>query len=522
MILSKLVASKLIDWNANALLALALALSAICSGCTFYAPADDNSTNSHDGQAPVPTPSVNLAKPLEISVAPEDIFRCRKITEIIDQNAYSNARWGVMVISLADGRIVCGKDAQKLFTPASIHKILTTVVALDKLGGDFRWKTSVYSKEDIKEGILAGDLTLYGHGAPDFNKESVGELVRILKSKGLRKIKGDIVGDESFFKGDKLGDGWTWNDIQWYYGAEASALSFNKNLAKITLKSKKPESSSDFIDVSGETKPIQDIEAVGVKRELGQNKVYVWGYGDDLDARIAVDNSALWSAETFKNELEKNGVEVEGKARSANWKSDDKLIVGSANELAEVQSRQLKEIVREMNKDSVNLYAELILRTIGKRFGDEAPDENEKVQKLRGDDSAGASVVMKWLTENNISTGEIKIHDGSGLSRLNLVTPEAIGRALVFASQSRIADDFKHSLPIAGVDGTLRGRLGKASGKILAKTGSIQYVNSLAGFANSNDDSYAFVVFCNNATGASDSSIVVDAIAESLINYRPQ
>ena len=347
-----------------------------------------------------------------------------------------------LLFRLKDGRVLAAKDAQKLFNPASAQKILTSVVALDKLGADFRWKTSVYAKSEIKDGILDGDLTLYGQGAPDFDDEGVGKLVGQLKAKGLREIKGDIIGDDSFFKGDKLGDGWTWNDVQWYYGAEASALSIDKNLAKITLQGGKPKSSSDFVEVSGETKPVEDIEAVGLKRELAQNKVYVWGNGNNLDARVAVENPALWSAEILKKELEKNGIKIEGKARSANWKSEDKFDVETAKELASIESQTLKEIVRRMNKDSVNLYAELILRTLGKKFGETAPDENPQMQKLRGDDSAGASVIKKWLTENNVATDEIKIHDGSGLSRLDFVTPESIGRALVFAAQSKFAESF--------------------------------------------------------------------------------
>nr|HMS42994.1 D-alanyl-D-alanine carboxypeptidase [Pyrinomonadaceae bacterium] len=124
----------------------------------------------------------------------------------------------------------------------------------------------------------------------------------------------------------------------------------------------------------------------------------------------------------------------------------------------------------------------------------------------------------KWLTENNVATNEIKIHDGSGLSRLDFLTPEALGRALVFASQSKFAEVFRNSLPVAGTDGTLRGRLGNVSGKIAAKTGSITYVNALAGYANNQKETIAFVILCNNETRKADSSIIIDAIASSFIN----
>ncbi len=179
----------------------------------------------------------------------------------------------------------------------------------------------------------------------------------------------------------------------------------------------------------------------------------------------------------------------------------------------------LSEIIRKMNKDSVNLYAELILRTLGKKFGETAPDENPKVQKTRGDDSAGASVIKKWLIDNKIAADEVKIHDGSGLSRLDFVTPEAMGRALIFATQSKFAEEFKNSLPISGTDGTMRGRLANLQGRVLAKTGSITYVNSLAGFAkSSNDETFAFVIFTNNETRKNESSPIIDSVVTALVN----
>ncbi len=174
-------------------------------------------TNENDFE--VPKSNINLEKPLQISQNPKDIALCKNINQTIEQSKYSKARWGIIAISLKDGRVVCGCDAQKLFNPASIHKLLTSIVALDKLGKDFRWKTSVFSKSDITNSVIDGDLILYGRGSSDLDDAKLSELVKQLKQKGLTSIKGDIVGDESYFKGDNLGDGWSWNAAQWYYGA---------------------------------------------------------------------------------------------------------------------------------------------------------------------------------------------------------------------------------------------------------------------------------------------------------------
>ena len=491
----------------------------IVSACFSANQTNQNEATSQSDETDftVSAPNINLAAPLEISKEPKDAALCERINRLIEQSEFSNARWGVIAVSLKDGRVACAREARKLFNPASAQKILTSVVALDALGADFRWQTKIYSNKEIENGTADGDLILYGHGAPDFNDESLQNLVNQLSAKNLKTVKGNIIGDESIFIGDNLGDGWTWNDVQWYYGAEASALSINQNQATISLADGKPVSSIDYVQISGAVKQVQDVEAVGVKRGLGDNQIYVWGNANNLNARVSVNNPALLAAKNLKAALEKKGIIVEGEAKSADWKSENKFNAANGVELASIESQTLGEIMWKMNKNSVNLYAELILRTLGKRFGAAAPDENRQKQKLRGDDAAGASVIKKWLTEKNVATDEIKIHDGSGLSRLDFVTPESIGRALIYAAQSKFADEFKNSLPVAGTDGTLRGRLGNVRGRVLGKTGSITYVNALAGYAkNSGDETFAFVIFCNNQTRKTESSSVIDSIAATL------
>jgi D-alanyl-D-alanine carboxypeptidase/D-alanyl-D-alanine-endopeptidase (penicillin-binding protein 4) len=484
---------------------------------------NQNQSNQNTPQTfEVPPSEIDLLKPLEISSKPEDIALVAKIDDLIEKSEFANARWGIFAVSLKDGRVLVGRDAQKLFNPASVQKILTSIVALDKLGADFRWKTSVVSENQIADGTLDGDLILYGQGAPDFTTDGAEGLATQLQAKGLKRVKGNIVGDESYFKGDKLGDGWSWNDIQWYYGAEASALSINYNQVSIVLENGKPRvvPETDLVQISGDVNPPDEgeTEAIGVNRELGGNKIYVWGKGKNLDSSVAMENPALWSAQILKEALRAKGITVEGAIRSVDWRTENRTNVENTSELASIESQTLGEIVRRMNKESVNLYAELILRMLGKKFGDEAPEENPRKQKMRGDDSAGASVIKKWLTENGASFQQTEsIRDGSGLSRLNFVTPETLGRALIAASRMRSAEAFRNSLPVAGTDGTLGGRLANVRGKIAAKTGTMAYVNSLAGFAQNERETLAFAILCNNETRRADSSVLIDAIASSLI-----
>ena len=482
---------------------------------------EDDTTISEESHS-IPVPAIDLAKPLEISNRPEDVALAKKIDDIIENSEYANARWGVFVVSLNDGRVIVARDARKLFNPASIQKTLTAIVALDKLGADYKWKTSIISAAAIENGVLNGDLTLYGRGAPDFGGDELNDLIKQLKSKGLTQITGNIVGDESYFKGEDIGDGWTWNDLQWHYGTEAGALTFRENQAGVYMKDGVPVASTDYLQIQNDLQPKQagETKAFGIRRGLTDNQIYIWGNDDKAYGRIAVHNTALWAAKTLKESLEQQGITVGGEAKSADWKTPDRLNVENSVELAFVESQPLSEIVKKMDKRSINLYAELLLRTIGKNFGDTAPGDNRQLAEVRGDDLAGAEVIKKFLTENKVATEELQIHDGSGLSRLDFVSPEAFVRAFIFAAQSNFSDVFTNSLPIAATDGTLGGRLDNAKGKIYAKTGTITFVNSLAGYAQTKDDGiYAFAIISNNITRKADATRIIDAIATNLVKH---
>lgn len=475
----------------------------------------------------ITAPNINLANPLVVSRRPEDVALCAKINETIEKSPNANSRWGVFAVSLRDGRVLCERDGRKLFNPASIQKTLTAVVALDKLGADYRWKTSVYAANSIEpDGNLNGDLTLYGEGAPDFDSAALENLVNQLYDKGLRRVSGKIVGDASYFRGDSIGDGWTWNELQWYYGAEASALSFNENQAFVNVENGSGRASTDYLKVTvGKPTPINsnsnadaNYEAGGIKRGLDDNNFYVWGNTKSFGARVSVHNPAGLAAKNFKEALEKKGISIEGETLTRDWKSEEQIDLAKMQELAAVQSATLGEIVRKMNKTSNNLYAEIILRTIGKKFGDTVPSNIQLPQNVRGDDTSGAAVIKKWLLEHKIAADEVQISDGSGLSRLDFVTPEAFARAFIFAAQSGYAQAFTDSLPISATDGTLGGRLGKAKGKVLAKTGTITYVNSLAGYAERIDgEIITFAVIVNNETRKNGAVGTIDSIVLKLM-----
>jgi D-alanyl-D-alanine carboxypeptidase/D-alanyl-D-alanine-endopeptidase (penicillin-binding protein 4) len=490
-------------------------------------------TGAKDSNAQPPKAASDDAK--SKVVGPNEL--AQQIEKAIDGSEFSYARWGISVISLANGAVVYQRDADKLFTPASNMKIYTTGVALDLLGADYRWRTSVYASAQADSGgLIHGDLILYGRGAPDLGTKSndsgggsLASLADQLYQKGIRRVDGNVIGDESYFRGDPLGDGWQWTDLQWYFAAEASALSINGNQVDVNVLPPEKGSTQPGVKVSNaqanvviqNRMSLADKEGrptVGLHRGLSDNNLEVWGEftpaSKGFGARLAVYNPALWAARLFIDALKARGIVVGGEAQSRNSRAPQKMRFDptKVSELAFVTSQPLSEIAKKTNKESINLNAELILRTLGRERG-QMTAEPDPAGRERGDDETGLAVVRVWLSRAAVPSSHIALHDGSGLSRLDLVTPESSARLLVAMSRTGAAGAFKDSLPIAGRDGTLAGRLGNLSERVWAKTGSLTYDNSLSGYlATAKGEHLAFSIMCNDQTGRKSSTHLIDQI----------
>ncbi|HEY3105040.1 MAG TPA: D-alanyl-D-alanine carboxypeptidase/D-alanyl-D-alanine-endopeptidase [Pyrinomonadaceae bacterium] len=487
------------------------------------------------------TPS-NTSSPSKLTTEREtsglDPTLSRDIEDVIAQSDSAQARWGVFVVSMKDGRVLVSNNGDKLFTPASNMKIYTTAVALDLLGADYRWRTSLYAlKQPDANGVIDGDLILYGRGAPDLDskkKEGLAALVDQLYVRGVRRVRGNIVGDKSYFRSEMHGDGWQWNDLQWYYGAEPSALSIDENSVEVTMGPANKISASASVVVnpndsyfaltnSAKTGEREAPTTIGINRGLSNNDVHVWGEfpigSRAFSAFLSVHNPALHAATIFKQLLKARGIQVDGDVRGRDFRvaESEKFDPRNAVELAFIESASLADLVRKTNKESNNLYAELILRTLGKERGATAPDSDPRKNASRGDDVAGTAVVTKWLNDHGIGTSALAIHDGSGLSRLDLVTPESTARLLAIAAQTGWSKTFQDSLPIAGRDGTLEGRLNNVAGRIIAKTGSLTYDHSLSGYVTTTSgEILAFSIICNDATGRTHPIRAIDEIGSRI------
>ncbi|MEP6636877.1 MAG: D-alanyl-D-alanine carboxypeptidase/D-alanyl-D-alanine-endopeptidase [Acidobacteriota bacterium] len=523
-------------------LVLALAVLPVFSGCNTDSRAQQ-AAPAKDERAQT---SKNLAQLTRSSGAASDKEIASALDKLFDNSELAPARWGVFVISLRDQRTVYSRNADALFTPASNMKLFPTGVALELLGADYRWRTSVYAAtQPDSTGTINGDLILYGRGAPDLSVQtgkeggsSLTQLADDLYNQGVRRLKGKVIGDESYFRGEALGDGWQWNDLQWYFGAEASALTINNNEVDITILPPDKAVAPPLIHVTDATGYVS-VEnkmalvdgagrmTVGIHRGLSDNVVRVWGTfpagSKGFGARLSVHRPALWAARLFLQALKARGVVIEGDAQTVDSRQppNERFDPSKAVELAFASSKPLSEIAKETNKGSINLYAELILRTLGRERGSLIAT-SETAGRERGDDETGLAVIRLWLGRAGVSTEGLAFHDGSGLSRLDLISPKTFVGLLSVISQRGTNQVFRETLPLSGRDGTLGGRLSDLTDRVSAKTGSLTYDTALSGYlARSDGEVLAFSIICNDHTARLSSTRTIDQVVSILATSPP-
>jgi len=465
----------------------------------------------------------------------------------LNESRFAQAQWGVQVVSLDSGKILFQHNADKLMKPASNTKLYTTALALDRLGPEYRVKTSFYAAAKTgSDGVIHGDLIVYGRGDPSFSarfndgdyKKALQPAVAAFQAAGLKRIEGDLVGDESFFRGPPYGADWTWDDLQTYYGAPASALSFQDNVIDLVFNPGAvpgapcqivPMPATSFVIFSNrtETAATNAQARIQIYRPLGGNIAYVWGrvpLGSTGETNaVSVNDPALWFVTMLKEALAQNGIVVSGSVRQMNWldRETAPLDLSKLAEVASVQSRPMAEIVKQTLKPSENLYAQLLLLQVGAKAM-ESRDTSE------GDtEQAGVAQMQEFLRQAGIDPNMALLEEGSGLSRACLATPGATVKLLTFMSHHRHRDAFIDALPIAGVDGTLRNRFKGtlAEGNVRAKTGSLGYVDALSGFlGDAGKEKLVFSIMLNNydETAPEHSGRAeIDKLVLMLVHYKP-
>lgn len=490
------------------------------------------------------------------TAAPKTVEELRtRISQILAKPELAPALVGVKVVSLDNGRVLFEENAAKLLRPASNMKIYTVAAALDRLSPDYRFLTSVYaSARPDANGVIRGDLRIYGRGDPSFAArfnngdyfKGIDQLATRIVAAGVKRVEGDLVGDETYFIGPKYGAGWEWEDLTWYYGAEVTSLSVNDNALDLFIKpgaavgeraivTTGPPDPLLTIDNRVTTAPKGARRDLSIHRGLSDNTITILG-SIALDDRgytggIGISHPALLFIYLLRNSLAQKGVVIAGKSRvSGEVVTPTEAMLRRVNwreeEVAVLQSPPLSIIAAQTMKPSQNLYTELILRTLGTLPPPPPPAGTPTPAPSSGgptSEDVGLQFVRAFLRTAGIRPESLVFDDGSGLSRSDMITAEATVQLLQFMDKHRYAAVFRDALPIAGVDGTLRNRLKgtPAENNLRAKTGSLSSAASLAGYVTTvGGEKLAFAIMVNNYSRDLDPrAACIDPIAVLLASF---
>lgn len=434
---------------------------------------------------------------------------------------FAAASWGVSVVSLDDGRTVYAHDAGRLMLPASTAKLYTAAFALDRLGPDFRAHTDVLQNGDLRKGRLRGDIVLRGGGDPTLSGDAwANSLAAALREHGLRRIDGAVIGDDTVFAGPPIGAGWEASDLQEPYGAQAGGLDIDENTMTMSLAARRVEvrPGDAAVTVAIDAMPAKAPEFY---RPPGSDTLHVIGMDTDgsvsRTSRISMPDPALVAARRLQSALERQGIRVDGEARSVRWP----VRPPEGGSIASWPSPPLLEILREGLKRSQNLYLQSVFLMAGR-----AAQTSDAMPVADHAEDRAATALSEWLAARGIGPTSVAMVEGTGLSRHDLTTASALTRLLAAMDASPGADAWRDLLPVAGVDGTLARRMRgtAAEGNVSAKTGSMSYVNALAGYVTTKaGQRLAFAIILNNyrppprsAEPARPASAEVDAIAVML------
>jgi serine-type D-Ala-D-Ala carboxypeptidase/endopeptidase (penicillin-binding protein 4) len=542
-----------------------LLAAAVCALGALAAGAQDRPASADSAQSSAATS--------ESARAGVQRFAARVEVQLASRGAASGS-WGLLVADADSGEVLYEKNADRYFAPASNAKIFTTALALATLGPGFRFRTTIETRAVVSPaGRLAGDLVLVGRGDPNlsnrkfpFEKEVeregspekvLADLADQVVARGVREISGDVVADDSYLSYERFPAGWTVDDIQWSSGAPVSAIVVNDNTFTLELRSGTREGDpASFVTAPWAgyytiangivTVAPGSTEKLRVSREPGSRTIRLSGAipigADPRILTVAIEEPAEYVAALLAQLLEERGVKISGVARAVHAEPPAETLPlrdmaearpapgtqaaaiappapaasavpdsahPTATVLAEHISLPLSEDVRLVNKISENLHAELLLRVSAREAAGAMSIEDALAFAESWRDAAGLPADGALLT------------DGSGLSREDLVTPRAAVALLEYAARQSWGDLFRSTLPITGEDGTLADRMKAtaAAGRIQAKTGTLEHVNALSGYAVSVGGAHLVFSFLSDdhAMRAHDAEQVLDAIAVAMV-----
>lgn len=449
-----------------------------------------------------------------------------EIAESIENSRASSAFWSVIARDTT-GEIIGGYNVDKTMRPASSLKLLTSAAILDELGPDYTYLTKIYGLGQQLGDTWEGDIIIRGVGDPSisgkfYNKDRFhvfDKFFSALYERGIREINGNLIGNDAFFDDQPYPEGWSWEDLSFYYGVEISALSFNNNAVDLSVYAdgdigEKPRIEwfpfdTDYVDFVNEQviappsteydefyRRLRGTNTILLRSKLPKNYVE--------KESLSIKNAPMFFLDTFKKYLEDGGISLNGRIivdnKPQDW-NDDRYKV-----LAKHESVPLKKLLKQVNKDSDNFYSEMLLKTMAAEHY-EAPGSTE----------LGVSLVKDFAATQKMDTTSLEMTDASGMAPSTLLSVKDLSQLLVEMRDHPQFKHYKNSLSISGVDGSLKNRFNKQplEGKIYGKTGYLSGVRSLSGYMNtSSGQIVAFSVVTNNYT---DKTSYIDEVHEKII-----
>ncbi|MCK4308240.1 D-alanyl-D-alanine carboxypeptidase/D-alanyl-D-alanine-endopeptidase [candidate division WOR-3 bacterium] len=433
----------------------------------------------------------------------------KKLNQILQDPVLKPATIGIEIVETKDKKVLYSKNAGKLFVPASGAKIIISLAALSLLKPEYQFKTEIF--------FDSRNLYIKGYGDPSLQTKDLQEIADKIIEKGIKKIE-NIICDDSYFDSQEIGEGWVEEPEAFGFNARISALSLNNNCVRIFIKPAEKSGKevkfilypkTNFVGVINDARTGYK-DSLRVERKLISSRNYLVLKGEISKESSGktfvrhIENPALHTAIAFKKVLETRGIKVKGKISKRELSDSLKPIYTH-------YSRPLVHLIYEMNKESINFYADQILKTLGAELL-EPPGSFEK----------GGLKLQEFLKGIGLGENEFRIYDGSGLSRYDLISPQGIVKVLLYGlSDPEIRPEFLSSLPTAGIDGTLERRLRGSSSarKVRAKTGTMRSISSLSGYTlTEKGNLIIFSIMMNNyTTSASLIRKIQDNIVELII-----
>ena len=432
-------------------------------------------------------------------------------------------RFGVMIVSLTRGDTLFAQNAGEMMQPASTMKLFSTAVALDRFGPEHTFSTDVLRDGSVgPDGTLQGNLYLRGDGDPSmsarFFKDAnlpMNTLARSVAAAGIKRVTGDLVFDASAFDDRKVPEGWKAKNLGAAYSAKVSALSLNENLVWVAV-SPSPDGAKVALEPATSTIPLRStVRQVGGRggriaaRRAADGGIDVSGSigasNAPLRYSLVVDDPALFTAGALRAALEGVGITISGQVRPAQTPA-------GATKVASFNSPPLSEIVSEMNRESINIVAELLFRDAGRAS---APNGMSSAD-------VGLANLRDFLSKKaGADPAGIHVYDGSGLSTLDSLTPRTMIKLLSYAHRGPWSSAYHGSLPVAGESELLRRRMRgtPAEGNLHAKTGTTDTTIGLGGFVTAKDGEIVAFSFIYNGGDRWNAKATMDAMGATLANF---